>query len=228
MNKIVKILLSIMIVSLSALFVIPDNVKNIEIEHVPLQKSKVSTQSEEGNIKDCMQEANMPIDCQMDIIEEKIQQMQQELTEIESIEDKQEWFLAYKDIIFKYVKWIETPQTIFDVYTEEEITLMCRTIETECYDQDFVSKCNVASVILNRVNQGGEFGDSVTEVITKENQFAYGRENITQDTILSIMYIYEIGDTVDGCVAFRSDKCPATWYSWTYMFTDDSGHHFYK
>lgn len=227
MNNIISILLSFVIASSSAL-ILSDNDKIIEIESIPLQAILTATQAEDDKIKDYMQATNILMNCQMDIIEEKIQQMQQELTEIESIEDRQEWFLAYKDIIFKYVKWFGMPQTIFDAYTEEEITLICRVVETECYDQDFMSKCNVASVILNRVEQGGEFGGSVTEVITKKNQFAYYREDITQDTILSIMYVYEIGDTTDGCIAFRSDRSPETWYGWKRMFADDAGHHYYK
>ena len=121
---------------------------------------------------------------QLEIISQK---MQQELSEIERIEDREEWFLAYKDIIYKYYKWFGTSETVFDVYTEDELILIFRTVETECYDADFMSKCNVASVIFNRI-ESGEFGESVEEVITNPNQFAYGRECITESTILSVMY----------------------------------------
>ena len=161
---------------------------------------------------------------QLEVISQK---MQQELSEIESIEDREEWFLAYKDIIYKYYKWFGAPETVFDAYTEEELILIFRTVETECYDADFISKCNVASVIFNRF-ESGEFGDTIEEVITSPNQFAYERECITESTILSVMYVYEIGDTTDGCVAFRSDQCPMKWRSWEYVFTDDAGHNFYR
>lgn len=229
MNKAIKILLSVAIVSLSVFLCFFDENKwNLRVGSETLQINNICAQSIENSVKECIYKKQISINiriCDEKNIEE---QMQQEMLEIKYIEDQKEWFLAYKDIIFKYIKWIEVPQTIFDVYTEEEITLMCRTVETECYDQDFASKCNVASIIFNRIEQGGEFGNSVTEVITKENQFAYGRENITQDTILSIMYVYEIGDTTDECIAFRSDCSPETWYGWKYSFTDDAGHHFYK
>lgn len=226
MNKMIKMLLSVLIVSFSMLFVPLDKCdKSTEIESIAFQLTKLDIQSSENDVKECAEEIKVLNFTEKDIIQER---MQKEIIDIENIEDKQEWFLAYKDIIFKYVKYFGIPKTVFDAYTKEEITLMCRTVETECYDQDFESKCNVASVILNRVEQGGEFGNSVTEVITKENQFAYKRENITKSTILSIMYVYEIGDTTDGCVAFRSDKCPTTWYGWKHMFTDAAGHHFYK
>ncbi len=221
MNKIIPILLSAMIVSLSALVnPVEECGENIKIQFITLQKSTIET------IKN--QDYKVINTSKNTEINEIIKQMNQDMMGIETIEDREEWFLAYKDIVFQYVKWFGVPQTVFDVYTEEEITLICRAVETECYDQDFMSKCNVASVIFNRVNQEGEFGNSVIEVITKKNQFAYGRECITKSTILSIMYAYEIGDTTDGCVAFRSDKCPIEWYNWEYMFTDDAGHHFYK
>lgn len=221
MNKMVKILLSAMIVSFSALFVpLGGHGDDVETEFVTVQTLTIeTTENQDYEVMDASTKS------EIDIV---IEEMNQKIMDIETIEDREEWFLAYRDIVFQYVKWFGIPQTVFDVYTEEEITFICRAVETECYDQDFMSKCNVASVIFNRIDQGGEYGDSVIEVITKKNQFAYGRENITKSTILSIMYVYEIGDTTDGCVAFRSDKCPATWYNWDYMFTDDAGHNFYK
>lgn len=163
----------------------------------------------------------------LDKLETISQKMQEELTEIGDIKDMEEWFLSYKDIIYKYYKWFGAPETVFDVYSQDELKLIFKTVETECYDADFDSKCNVASVIFNRL-ESGDFGDTVEEVITGPNQFAYDRENITESTILSVMYVYEIGDTTDGCVAFRSDRCPMKWHNWVYVFTDDAGHNFYK
>lgn len=221
MNKMIRILLSVMIVSLSAL-IVPSEKKgeNMETKCVIAQSTTIEKiENQNYEVMD---------DSSKSEIEIVLEEMNQKILEIESIDDREEWFLAYKDIVIKYEKWFSVPETVFDVYTEEEIIFICRAIETECYDQDFMSKCNVASVILNRIDQGGEFGSSVIEVITKENQFTYSREDITENTILSLMYAYEIEDTTDGCVAFRSDKCPETWYGWKYTFTDDAGHHFYK
>lgn len=65
-------------------------------------------------------------------------------------------------------------------------------------------------------------------MITSPNQFAYNKEYITESTILSVMYVYEIGDTTDGCIAFRNDQRPTKWRSWKYVFTDDVGHNFYR
>lgn len=163
-----------------------------------------------------------------DPYEVAMQNMQTEMDKIELIEDRREWFVAYKDIVFKYAKWIDPPNTIFDYLTEDEVRLICKTVETECYQQNFDSKCNVASTIFNRIKIGGEFGNSVTEVITKENQFAYGRETITEDTILAVMYSWEIEDVTNGCVGFRSGELPKTWHDWELQFVDQAGHGFYK
>ena len=154
--------------------------------------------------------------------------MQRDMEEISYIEDEMEWFIAYKDIVFDYAKWITPPKTVFDEFTEEEVRLICRAVETETYDQDFISKTHVASVIFNRLKEGREYGDSITEVITKENQFAYWRTILTEDTILAVMYTYELGDTTNGCVAFRSKQHPEKWYDWKLQFVDEAGHGLYK
>ncbi len=164
-----------------------------------------------------------------DPYEVAMQNMQTEMAEIESITDKKEWFLAYKDIVFKYAEWTDPPETVFDYFTEDEVRLICQMVETETYDQPFEAKCNTASVAFNRIERGGEFGNSVKEVITKPNQFVYGRENLTEDTILAVQYAFEIQDTTDGCVGFRSDdNPPEEWNGWKRMFQDISGHWFYK
>lgn len=143
-------------------------------------------------------------------------------------ENKMEWFNAYKDLTFKYMKWVDRPETVFDAFSEEEVTLICRVVETETYDQDFDSKVNVANVVFNRF-ESGKFGDTITEVTTKPKQFAYGRKNITEDTILAVMYAYEIGDTTQGALFFNSFKekrekfCGAD-----FIFQDSAGHKFYR
>ena len=143
-------------------------------------------------------------------------------------ENKEEWFIAYKDLTYEYVEWIEQPETIFDAFTEDEVRLICRAVETETYDQSFKEKVNVACVIFNRLENGG-FGDTVTEVITTPRQFAYGRKNITESTILAVMYAYEIEDTTNGALFFNSfEEPPEIFNKASYMFTDDCGHHFYK
>ena len=155
-----------------------------------------------------------------------IQEMQEKMSEIESIEDNKEWFLAYKDIVFEYIEWIDPPETIFDYFTEDEIRLICRVVETETYQCDFDSKVNVANVVLNRI-ESGEFGDTVEEIITTENQFAYGRKNISEDTILAVEYAFMIEDTTNGALFFHSNDKTDTFCGRDFIFQDSVGHNFY-
>lgn len=155
-----------------------------------------------------------------------LQEMQTKMSEIESIEDKKEWFLVYKDIVYEYVDWFGLPMTIFDEFSEEEVRLICRVVETETYQCDFDSKVNVANVVLNRI-ESGDFGDTVEEVVTTENQFAYSREIITEDTILAVMYAYEVIDTTNGALYFHSNEKTDTFCGRSYIFSDDAVHHFY-
>lgn len=155
--------------------------------------------------------------------------MQKEMGDIAAIKEKKEWFLSYLEIVDRYSYIIDPPETIYDYFTEDEIYLIQRTVETECYEQDFESKVNVANVILNRYESDNlSFGCSIEEIITKSNQFTYWRKEISEDTIAAVEYAFSIKDTTEGCIAFRSDKRPDTWYGWEYQFTDESGHHFYK
>lgn len=155
-----------------------------------------------------------------------LKNMQLELEEISSIIDKKEWFIAYKKIMFKYIEWIDPQETVFDCFSEEEIKLICKMAETECYQQDFDSKCNVIAVAFNRL-YSGDFGDTMTEVITTKNQFAYGRDNITEDTLLAVQYVFESNYTAQGALYFHSNNKTQKFCGNEWIFTDSAGHHFY-
>lgn len=150
--------------------------------------------------------------------------LEEKVMAINEIEGTKEWFICYLEIIEQYNNPYRSD--LHDFFTEEEIYLIERTIETECYEQDFMSRVNVANVILNRY-WDGSFGKSIEEIITSPNQFCYGRTEITEDTKLALQYAFFIEDTTNGSIAFRSDCCPETWYGWEYLFTDDAGHSFY-
>ena len=162
-----------------------------------------------------------------DPYEVAIQNIQAEMDEIESIGDIKEWYIAYRNIVCKYAKWIDPPETVYDYFTEEEVRLICKAVETECYQQDFESKCNVASTIFNRY-ESDEFGETIEEIITSPNQFAYGRDVITEDTIWAVMFVWEIEDTTDSALYFHSNEKTDTFNGASYLFTDSCGHHFYK
>lgn len=162
------------------------------------------------------------------IEEIKQYEFETKLKEIEHIKDEntKEWFLAYKDLTYEYMKWVELPETVYDKYSEDEIRLIWRVVETETFDQDFDSKVNVANVVFNRL-KSGEFGETITEIITTPKQFRYGRQKITDDTIYAVMYAYEMPDTTYGALYFHSNKKTDKFNKADYIFTDDAGHHFY-
>lgn len=149
------------------------------------------------------------------------------LKKIKSIENNKERFLAYKELYQEYDGYLDPPETVYDKFTEEEIYLMQRCIETECFGADFDSKCNIASVILNRL-EDGRFGKTITDIITYPNQFAYGRKSIEEDSILALEYVSMFGDTTKGALYFHSNQTTKTFNGANFLFRDDVGHNFYK
>ena len=141
--------------------------------------------------------------------------------------DKKTWFILYKSIQEQYSNYIDPSESVYDYFTDEQITMMQKCIETETYQCSFDAKVNVACVILNRVEHN-EYPTDPIEIVTEKNQFVYGRNIISEDTILALEYAFMIEDTTNGCIAFRSDSSPETWHSWTKQFTDESDHTFYK
>ena len=161
-----------------------------------------------------------------DIYELKSQEVLEKQKELESIEDNKEWFIAYKKLIEEYSEWVDPPESIYDYFSDDEIYLMQRCIETETFEQDFDSKVNVASVILNRI-ESDEFNNDVHKVIVP-GQFAFGRKDISEDTKLALEYAFMIGDTTNGALYFHSLSYRSKFNGADYIFTDDAGHHFYK
>jgi len=123
---------------------------------------------------------------------------------------------------------------IYTDFTQEEIYMIQRCVETEVHSGDVISKMNVASVIFNRLNHPDKkYGDDVIAIITAPNQFAYWRTEITDTTIEAVENAYKYGDTTNGCIAYRSDNKPEKWYTWKdnyweLQFIDEVGHGFYK
>lgn len=161
MNKVIKILLSIVIISLSALVVpLKGHSENIKTESVAVQAAVKST---EMSLENFVIEQPVSINFEIDTaIEEKNQKM----AEIESIEDKKEWFIAYKSIIEEYSYIIEPPETIYEYFTEEELDLLFHVVQAEIGDEcySFEQKANVASVVFNRLYHE-KFPDALSEIL---------------------------------------------------------------
>ena len=91
MNKVIKILLSIVIVSLSALVVpLKGHSENIKTESVAVQAAVKST---EMSLENFVIEQPVSINFEIDKV---IEEMNQKMVETESITDKKEWFISYK------------------------------------------------------------------------------------------------------------------------------------
>lgn len=139
-------------------------------------------------------------------------------------EDLEEWFHKYQILADKYDKDRDTLDCIF---SDEEIQLMWQVIETEAYDATFIQKINVANVLLNRFQSLDFNYMDMIEVITEKNQFTYHRTKITQSTKDALTFAFEVRDTTDGCISFRSDKKVDNWHGWEYAMYDGA-HWFYK
>ena len=162
----------------------------------------------------------------IDIVEIKRHEYMTKLEELQSIEDEQERFIAYKELYEEYLEWCDFPETIYDSFSEEEVLLIQKVVETETYQCDFMSRVNVANVIFNRLRTG-EFGDTITEIVTSDDQFAYGRDEISESTILAVEYAFLNEDTTQGALYFHSNPKTETFCGREWIFSDNAVHHFY-
>ena len=161
-------------------------------------------------------------------IDNAIEEMNYEMTEIETITDKKEWFIAYKNIIEEYSYIIDPPETIYDYFSEEELDLLFHVVQAEVGDEySFESKVNVANVIFNRFYHE-RFPNTLSDILVCD-QFSpiadgrYREVEVTEDTILACEYAFMLEDTTDGCLFFDSNNT----LNYQFVF-DDGAHNFYK
>lgn len=140
-----------------------------------------------------------------------IMEMNKELDDISSIEDRKQWFVKYKKIIEKYSYILDPPETIYDYYSDEDIEILHRIVEAECTGLEFDKKVNVANVIFNRINDEN-FPDNIKDVVFQKNpiQFSpisdgrYYSVSPEDDTLLAIEYAYMFPDTTGGALFFEA------------------------
>ena len=213
MKRLVALLILIFMVFSSTLpFLIKNDSDNIEIEEI--------TQETKPRI--------IVIEIVKSDVEIATENAQKELEEINNISDKKEWFVAYKNIIDKYSYILDPPETIYDYYTDEELDMFFRVVQAEIGDEyTFEQKCNVASVILNRIDHY-KFSDEMLEILTPQ-QFetvknsSYKNVKVSEDTILACEYAFEIEDTTGGCLFFDSNNT----LNYEFVF-NDGVHNYYK
>lgn len=219
MNIKTKILLSVVIVSLSALVVpLKGHSENIKTDPVTVQESIIFTGM---SAEEQPESINFEINA-------AIEEMNKKIGEIETITDNKEWFISYKKIIDEYSYIIDLPETIYDYFTEEELDLLFHVVQAEIGDEySFEQKCNVASVIFNRLYHE-KFPDTLSEILVYD-QFSpildgrYKKVEVSEDTILACEYVFMIEDTTNGCLFFDSNNT----LNYQFVF-NDSAHNFYK
>lgn len=140
------------------------------------------------------------------------------------MEDPKEKITEYLAIMEQFPN-MDYPTKLEEAFTEDEIYLMARCVETEVYQRDFVCRTNVSCVIFNRLNDS-RFPDEVNEVITP-GQFAFSRTTITEDTYLAIQYAWYFGAECGDALWFHSYSEPIEFFGTYTGYSDTAVHHFY-
>lgn len=162
-------------------------------------------------------------------------------TKINSLtfENRKNDFLLYKKILDEYrdYSYIQIPLTVYDEYDIGGIKVFQKLVAAETTGGDFESKCNVASVVWNRL-YSEKYPNNIIDVIYQRDgsvQFTPtydGRIDtveVNDDDVLAIEYTYMFGSTVYDCIAFDNVKGN----SWNknkleVVFTDSINHTFYR
>ena len=122
--------------------------------------------------------------------------------------------------------------------TDDEIEILQRITEAEATGGSVESKMNVTSVIINRLNHM-DFPSTIKDVVFQDKQFTpiadrrYFTVEVTEDTIKAVQNVLEKGVTTEAIYFANMSKLPkSTKTAWdktyTYLFTDDINHSFYK
>lgn len=160
--------------------------------------------------------------------ETKLSDMNMALESISNIEEKEKWFLAYKDIINLYSDIFDPPETIYDCFSNDELNLLFHVVQAEIGDEySFEQKVNVASVIFNRIEHC-RFPDTLGEILVA-SQFSsisdgrYQKVEVSDTTVLACEYAFSIENTAEECLFFDSNN------KLNYQFAfADGAHNFYK
>lgn len=170
--------------------------------------------------------------------QEKLQKIAEFQTKFNELDKSNNlvWFKSYKILVGDYKQYLEPITTIYDRFSSDELWLLFQIVEAEVTgENNFDSKCNVASVIYNRL-WSEHFPNDVISILTSPQQFSsywdkrYLQVQVTETTRLACEYAFEIGDTTNCALYF--DGCGNN--SWalasglTYLFTDQVGHSFYR
>ena len=166
------------------------------------------------------------------IVQEEYQEAMTECMSRQSCTE--EWFREYKALLNEYsadapeFKYIDIPEQLSDVFSAEEIGIFGSCVESETSGAPFNCRVNVANVILNRY-EDGNWGNSLSAIITSPGQFAHGKLVVTETTKLALEYAFMFPDTTQGALYFNRGTATTTSnLAYNYIFTDEIGHSFFK
>ena len=217
-KRILKILLSLVMVSLNAPILSTTCEKTVCNSYVDIQKEEIIDVNR-------VDDKNININEEIEIAIEKMNQTLEEINKIKNLKD---WFVSYKTLVENYSYILDSPETIYDYYTNEELSLLFRVVQAEVGDEyTFDQKVNVASVIFNRIEHE-DFPDEILDILSKD-QFQpisdgrYQKVEVSEITILACEYSFMFGDTTGGCLFFDSNG------KLNYEFVEyDGAHNLYK
>lgn len=158
-------------------------------------------------------------------IEKKIEKILKNSSSNRASSKLKRLFTNYKKNIKKYRKILDAPETIYDCFSKEDIEYICRTVETETYQQSMIRKANVAGTVLARYKRG--YGDTLKEVVTAPNQFVYGRTDISNETKMAVEIAFMFKTKYEGSLYFQSAGYMKSFSGGDYMGFDGC-HYFYK
>ena len=169
-----------------------------------------------------------------DPIEVITREMNTKVANISHIEDKEKWFVGYKEIINEYDWILDPPETIYDVFTGEELELLYGVVQAEVGDEwSFENKVRVANVIFNRL-ENEKFGNSLGEVLIADEFCTvrtgrYRKVEVSNTTILACEYAFMVEDLTNGSVYFESKNSNVhSLYATENKNINDEAHKFYK
>jgi spore germination cell wall hydrolase CwlJ-like protein len=169
-----------------------------------------------------------------DPIEVITREINAKVKSISHIEDKEEWFVRYKEIINEYDWILDLPETIYDVFTGEELELLYGVVQAEVGDEwSFENKVRVANVIFNRL-ESEKFFDSLGEVLIADEFCTvrtgrYREVEVSNTTILACEYAFMVEDLTNGSVYFESKNSNVhSLYATENKNINDEAHKFYK
>lgn len=221
MKKILAILtLSFMIVSFVAPF-LGGNEEKIKTDVAAQEESTGQTDEEKEEIQEVIKEEKSELEIAQEEYDTKLENLNQ--TNL----PKEEWFKQYKLLIEEHGDILGKPETIYDIFTQQELDLLFRVVQAEIGSEySFEQKCNVVSVIYNRLKDE-RFGNTINEILVS-HQFstisngAIYRVTVDERTILACEYVYLFGDTTNGALFFDSNGR----LRYTFVF-NDGAHNFY-